>query len=61
VNLELDDALAIANIMLSADGECVVCAADLLRQFAGRYPEAVPAIRGAWGRDRENPDGWRTA
>ena len=43
-----DEAEAIAAIMMTADGDCSVCAGNLLCQFYKLYPEMEQAIDRAW-------------
>jgi hypothetical protein len=40
--MDLEDAQMVIRIMLSADGECYVCAAELLQAFQRAFPLYAP-------------------
>jgi len=49
----------IVEIMMTADGECAVCAGRLIQQLEDKYPEHTETMNEVWKKEYDSEYGYR--
>ena len=53
------EAEIIAEILMTADGGCYICASNLFKNFNAYFHGFEDTLNAVWGKEYTPPDGWR--